>query len=231
MKPRLRVWLRDELTRVVRSELTETSAALEHKLDTGLTELHQELASERATSLERDSAHDATLAGAISQLADAINSLQHRLDADIDERALHLSSVEWLMRELIIGFPQPIDNPMQLGSDTSVTVLGGTIEIEAVGTADVVASSRDTDRALNASEEIDLREAERTVGMMVEVRSRFHDRWIRGFQIREIVDVQGLRRFRLTRISDHMALPVLFDSGDIRPLPIQPDIEPAEHSV
>ena len=123
------------------------------------------------------------------------------------------------MRELIISFPQPT-------SHEPSTLLGGTIEQGSHQ------HFRDSDVVpISPSGEIDLREAERTVGMLVEVRSRFHDRWIRGFEIREIIDVGDIRRFRLTRISDHMALPVLFDSIDIRPLPVQPDAEHASEAT
>ena len=222
MKQRLRVWLRDELTKVVRGEISQTSATLEHKIDAGIAELHEDIAKTQsaATAIEATRNHDTQeLAQALTMLANAITALHSRLDADVNERQLHLSSVEWLMRELMISFPPPaLHEPS--------TLLGGTIEREPQ------TQFRDSDIvSLTASDEIDLREAERAVGMLVEVRSRFHDRWIRGFEIREIIDVGDIRRFRLTRISDHMALPVLFDSIDIRPLPVQPDFGAASDSA
>ncbi len=218
--PRLRAWLRDELTSVVRSEITDTGAGIETTLQTGLTELHREFETERTLAAQREALRDHELASAMTQLAGAISSMQNRLDADISERHLHLSSVEWLMRELIIGFPPTYPEP--------ASIIGGTIDRDANAPIDATTMEA---RELTASEEIDLREAERVIGMMVEVRSRFHDRWIRGFQIRDIIDVGDIRRFRLTRISDHMTLPVLFDSTDIRPLPVQPEFEAAERTV
>ena len=216
MKQRLQAWLRDELSKVVRSEISHTSATLEHKIESGIAELHHDIAESHsaANTLEIARNQDTQdLSQALTQLANAITALHSRLDADVNERQLHLSSVEWLMRELIISFPQPVAHEPS-------TVVGGTID------RDAYQQFRDSDVvSLSSSDEIDLREAERTVGMLVEVRSRFHDRWIRGFEIREIIDVGDIRRFRLTRISDHMALPVLFDSIDIRPLPVQPEIE------
>jgi len=54
------------------------------------------------------------------------------------------------------------------------------------------------------------------VGAYVEVRSRFHDRWISGFSLAEIVDEPTRTRFRLTRRSDGIPLPILFDACDVR---------------
>ncbi len=218
MIPRLRAWLRDELTKVVRSEISQTNATLEATLHDELGELHHELQNDRDATATQNSARDHELASAISHLADAIGALHHRIDADINERQLHLSSVEWLMRELIISFPQP--NTTSDAPSDAHTILGGTIERDPATQLDGA--------ALSPTSEIDLREAERHVGMLVEVRSRFHDRWIRGFEIIEIVDIGDLRRFRLSRISDRIALPVLFDTYDIRPLPVLPEVETAE---
>ena len=50
----------------------------------------------------------------------------------------------------------------------------------------------------------------------VEVRSRFHDRWISGFSIAEAVDTPGRCRYRLTRLSDGIPLPILFEACDVR---------------
>jgi hypothetical protein len=54
------------------------------------------------------------------------------------------------------------------------------------------------------------------VDAAVEVRSRFHDRWIGGFTIAEAVNTPSRRRYRLTRRSDGIPLPILFDACDVR---------------
>ena len=54
------------------------------------------------------------------------------------------------------------------------------------------------------------------VDIAVEVRSRFHDRWIAGFSIAEAVDDPGRCRYRLTRRSDGIPLPILFEACDVR---------------
>jgi hypothetical protein len=53
-------------------------------------------------------------------------------------------------------------------------------------------------------------------GTHVEVRSRFEDRWSRGFEVSEIVKCEGKEQFRLRRRSDGSELPVLFDEDDLR---------------
>jgi hypothetical protein len=50
----------------------------------------------------------------------------------------------------------------------------------------------------------------------VEVRSRFEDRWSRGFEIAEIVADEDGARYRVRRRSDNSILPVLFDEADLR---------------
>jgi hypothetical protein len=53
-------------------------------------------------------------------------------------------------------------------------------------------------------------------GTHVEVRSRFEQRWSRGFEVSEIVANEGNEQFRLRRRSDGSELPVLFDANDLR---------------
>jgi hypothetical protein len=53
-------------------------------------------------------------------------------------------------------------------------------------------------------------------GSHVEVRSRFEDRWSRGFEISEIVNTNGRDCYRVRRRSDGSILPVLFDENDLR---------------
>ncbi len=49
-------------------------------------------------------------------------------------------------------------------------------------------------------------------GTRVEVRSRFEDRWSRGFEVAEVLP-EG---YRLKRLSDLTVLPVEFEFDDVR---------------
>ncbi|MDZ4825164.1 MAG: hypothetical protein SGJ13_01725 [Actinomycetota bacterium] len=53
-------------------------------------------------------------------------------------------------------------------------------------------------------------------GTHIEVRSRFEQRWSRGFVVSEIVNNDGRDRFRVKRRSDGAVLPVLFEGDDVR---------------
>ena len=120
------------------------------------------------------------------------------------------------------------------------TVVGGTIEATRDNVGDGISAAvatpanpaqhpsvidvdADTDidiELLDADPAIDLRELleaeELVAGTRVEVRSRFQQAWILGFEILEVVGDVHNRCYRLSRLSDHMALPVLFGHDDIR---------------
>lgn len=55
-------------------------------------------------------------------------------------------------------------------------------------------------------------------GTHVEVRSRFEQRWSRGFEVAELVTDHddAAPRYRVRRRSDGSLLPVLFDADDLR---------------
>jgi hypothetical protein len=54
------------------------------------------------------------------------------------------------------------------------------------------------------------------LGARVEVRSRFDQRWARGFELVETVESEGPPRYRVRRRSDGSVLPVLFVDDDVR---------------
>jgi hypothetical protein len=53
-------------------------------------------------------------------------------------------------------------------------------------------------------------------GARVEVRSRFDQRWARGFELVEVVQDEAQARYRIRRRSDGSVLPALFIDNDIR---------------
>jgi hypothetical protein len=133
-----------------------------------------------------------TLTAALERIAESIDGLAAQLDAYHVERAQHLDAIEFLLRELVIGSMQPTAAPP--------LVLGGVIEPQALGEDDIAI----------------IPDGPLVAGRSVEVRSRFHDRWISGFSIAEVVDDPMRTRYRLTRRSDGIPLPILFDACDVR---------------
>src|SRR4029077_901153 len=100
---------------------------------------------------------------------------------------------EFLLREMVISSVPPTVNRS--------SIFGGVIEAER----------RDRDEIAIVPDGFPL-----AIDTAVEVRSRFHDRWISGFSIAEAVDTPGRCRYRLTRLSDGIPLPILFEACDVR---------------
>jgi hypothetical protein len=55
-------------------------------------------------------------------------------------------------------------------------------------------------------------------GTRVEVRSRFDERWTRGFEVSEVLEGEGseMPRYRVRRRSDGSILPVTFTDDELR---------------
>jgi hypothetical protein len=53
-------------------------------------------------------------------------------------------------------------------------------------------------------------------GTRVEVLSHFDAHWARGFEVAEVVQQTGHKRYRVRRRSDGSVLPVLFGDDDLR---------------
>ena len=138
---------------------------------------------------------DPELTKSLARIADSIERVSAQLDSYHLERAEHLDAIEFLLREMVIG-SVPVTGSRSI-------VFGGVVE---QGGRD----HEDDDIAI-LPEGYPL-----VVDTAVEVRSRFHDRWIAGFNIAETVDTPGRCRYRLTRRSDGIPLPILFDACDVR---------------
>ena len=134
------------------------------------------------------------VAKSLDRIADSIERIGAQLDSYHSERAEHLDAIEFLLREMVIGTVQP-------AAGRSI-VMGGVVDPDELDPDDSITILPDgfplePDTA-------------------VEVRSRFHDRWIAGFSIAEAIDEPGRFRYRLTRRSDGIPLPILFEACDVR---------------
>ena len=138
---------------------------------------------------------------ALNRIADTVERVSVQLEAHQQERAEHFDAIEFLMREVLIGTAMPsLDRP---------TVRGGVIDPPAIDD-------------LRAEINLTAHENRLEVETSVEVRSRFHDRWICGFTISEVVGGPDRYRYRLTRRSDGIPLPLLFDAPDVRAMVTRP---------
>ena len=139
-------------------------------------------------------AYDLELAKAFDRISDSIERIGAQLDSYHLERAEHLDAIEFLLREMVISTVPP--------TAARSSIFGGVVE----------SGDRDADDDITILPDGYPLEADTPV----EVRSRFHDRWISGFSIAEAVDTPGRCRYRLTRRSDGIPLPILFDACDVR---------------
>jgi hypothetical protein len=138
---------------------------------------------------------DRNVTKALDRIAATIDRLAAQLAAYHEERAEHLDAIEFLLKEVVLG---------GAASAPRSVVLGGVVDPDAIEapTPDI------TIIAERHRLEVDT---------AVEVRSRFHDRWIYGFAIAEAIETgAGQCRYRLTRRSDGIPLPILFDACDVR---------------
>jgi hypothetical protein len=138
---------------------------------------------------------DPELTKALDRIADSIERVSAQLDSYHLERAEHLDAIEFLLREMVIS-SVPVTGSRSI-------VFGGVVE----------SGEREADDDITIVPD----GYPLVVETAVEVRSRFHDRWIAGFNIAEAVDSPGRCRYRLTRKSDGIPLPILFDACDVRP--------------
>lgn len=137
---------------------------------------------------------DPELTKALDRIADSIERVSAQLDSYHLERAEHLNAIEFLLREMVIS-SVPVTGSRSI-------VFGGVVESGDGGPDDDITILPEGYPLV--------------VDTAVEVRSRFHDRWITGFNIAEAVDTPGRCRYRLTRKSDGIPLPILFDACDVR---------------
>jgi hypothetical protein len=139
--------------------------------------------------------HDPEVAKALDRIADSIERVAAQLDSYHHERAEHLDAIEFLLREMVIS-TVPTTAPRSV-------VLGGVVDPDELD---------DDNEGITIIPDGGSLE----VDVAVEVRSRFHDRWISGFSIAEAVESPGRCRYRLTRRSDGIPLPILFEACDVR---------------
>jgi hypothetical protein len=102
-------------------------------------------------------------------------------------------------------------------------VLGGAVFASPVD-IDLVSVSEANDSSDDANDDLAV-EAFDPPDTPVEVRGRFDDDWVCGFQICGAVERNGVVQYQLRRTSDRSVLPKLFDAADVRsldqPLPVR----------
>lgn len=214
--------LRASWTTLLRGELEDVRDELTTSLTGSFDELRRDIVAERDLAETRAAVHDTEMVNAFHRVAGAFESIAASLEFDRRDRREQLDAVEFLLREMVLGFALP--------TAANPSVLGGSIDPGALG----VGAS---DPHGNGVVDIDLTHLPIDVDTPVEVRSRFHDRWVLGFAVSEYVVGSDRRGYRLRRRSEPNPLPLLFDEGDVRPatlpsdLPLPAPADDANHSM
>jgi hypothetical protein len=199
----------------VRNELTTSFAS-------SFEALRRDIATEHDIVDARSLQRDTEMVHTLNRVADAFERIAESLEADRRDRRQQLDSVEFLLREMVLGFAPPTAAPP---SAAPPGVLGGSIDPAALGA--------DAFRKVD----IDLSDGPIAVGTAVEVRSRFHDRWVVGFAVAEYVVGTDRRGYRLRRLAEPDQLPLLFDECDVRrathasDLPLPAAADDPDHSM
>jgi hypothetical protein len=192
-------------------------ASLETTMHYEFEELRDQIVSEHEIVEARVAEHAAELFSSLHGVVDAVERIAEGLDADRCERRRQLDAVEFLLREMVLGFAPP--------TATAPFVVGGSIDPAALGTRP------------RARVDIDLTDAPIPVDTPVEVRSRFHDRWVIGFAVAEYVVGPERRGYRLRRLAEPDQLPLLFEEADVRratfasDLPLPAPADDPNHSI
>lgn len=173
---------------------------------------------------------DTELANVLRQVAQTCETLAERVQLDRIERSALVDAVSRLTTTLAIAGTLP-------AGPARTTVIGGTVDPDHSHLPTGFPTVAEPDDQVRATE-IDLEAEEHgvetetgppSVAMApgtaihhipprdgVEVRCRFGDRWVTGFEVCEVIRFDDETRYRLRRRSDGSVLPTLFDEKDLR---------------
>lgn len=172
-------------------------------------------------------ARDSEVVQALRRVVETCDALTDRVQLDRIERSVLADAVNRLSAALALG-----GSPLL--PQLRATVIGGSVDPDRPDDAAVVTTQAIEDEAPLATE-IDLvvesaaDAAEVVLEPLgdpvppdplprdgVEVRCRFGDRWVTGFEVCEVIRFDDVTRYRLRRRSDGSVLPTLFEEGDLR---------------
>ncbi|MGZ6969533.1 MAG: hypothetical protein ACXVKN_17550 [Acidimicrobiia bacterium] len=215
----------------VQTTMAETAAVLSVRVRTELEQRMGEpsaLVSGIQRVRETVTARDSELGRVLTQVVETCEMLSERVQIDRIERAALVDAVSRLTAVLAGAAA------MSLAPAAAVreTVIGGTVRPPAPPPSPpgVIPAGAEPIEALepDARDEIDLVAEDRAPEPPapppvrpvrpdgVEVRCRFGDRWVTGFEVCEVIRLDDSTRYRLRRRSDGSVIPTLFDEKDLR---------------
>lgn len=223
-----------DLIELVRSELgairsevqtarAETAASLTVRMRTDVGQLMgapSALVSGFQGVRETLNRRDSELARVLKQVVETCESLSERVQIDRIERAALVDAVSRLSGLLASAAPFPIGSPAPAPALIAPkTVIGGTVDPQQVPPPppdreiDLIAAASVAEPADPPADPPGGRPVRPDD---VEVRCRFGDRWVTGFEVCEVIRLDDVTRYRLRRRSDSSVIPTLFDEKDLR---------------
>jgi predicted phage tail protein len=167
---------------------------------------------------------DSELVAVLHQVGATCEALAEQVQGERIERTALAEAIKRLTNSLVVGgtfaLPPPTSATPTSGSTSSSreTVIGGTVDparTEAVETGrplEIDLEEVDLDLEADGSE----RAGRPLHPDGVEVRCRFGDRWVTGFEVCEVIRLDDVTRYRLRRRSDGSVIPTLFEEKDLR---------------
>jgi hypothetical protein len=165
---------------------------------------------------------DEHLNGTLAQLGMVCETLAERMEADREERREFMRTINALASALasrneaaaghvvggsVFGTPQPHADALPGTTGNDASGAGATIDLTAV---EVNATERPNPNGSAGSGSFGDGPAPGA-----EVRCRFGDRWVDGFEVLEVHSREGRARYRVRRRSDGSVVRKLFEAGDL----------------
>ena len=206
----------------VRAALAEFAAAVEVRVHAELERSRQTqvalIDAVRGLQAELDN-RDQALAHALERIGQAIDHSSETIDAQRVERRELVETVGKLTRALPPPAP-PVDAiaPRILPREHLVggSVFGATDPVVTVDIDLVAEERRDEHEAEAEARRASMNGTATRPTDHVEVQCRIEGQWIDGFEVFEIIQDGGLRRYRLRRLSDGVVMPVQYAARDVR---------------
>jgi hypothetical protein len=210
----------------VRAALAELAATVEVRV-------HAELERSRQTQLalveairslqaELDN-RDQALAHVLERMNRTIDRSTESVEADRLERGALVDAVGSLVRALpsptvsLDAIAPTVPRERLLGGkvfDVPASVVVGEVDVDLVAEEHADATANVADAYVgHAHTETNGSTRPRD---HIEVQCRIEGQWIDGFEVFEIIQENGLRRYRLRRLSDGVVMPVAYAARDVR---------------
>ena len=181
---------------------------------------------------------DTEMLRTLGQISDVCGAMEQRMELERAERrelVNVLSNVARAVARQHSG-PQIAESKTHViggtiyGDAELVTEIEDDIEVDEIDDLDGIDPGPGTHEVdLSDVDELDVttvlaaRHASGSLSAVVEVRCRFGDRWVDGFEVCDVVAHGGDLRYRLRRRSDGSVLPRLFSAEELRAVSPVPD--------